>query len=232
MSRARRPDHAETVSDHWWWRPGWRPGRRGYTFHITFNDADGAVVGATELHRLAAQYADRLFGMEGLNVVPVEWIHLTIQNVGFTDEVSDRQLHEIVQAARVSCARVGPFVLDFAEAVVMREAVALFPLVWEPVSGLRDRLRMAIGSVLGADAVTTAPEQAQGFRPHVSVAYIRQSGSAGPFIAKVESPDVEPATVEVRAVSLIALIRDDHLYRWETQAVIPLGSPPVIESLA
>jgi hypothetical protein len=23
---------------HWWWRPGWRPGRRLYAWHLTFGD--------------------------------------------------------------------------------------------------------------------------------------------------------------------------------------------------
>jgi len=26
------------IADHWWWRPGWGPGTRFYTFHFTFQD--------------------------------------------------------------------------------------------------------------------------------------------------------------------------------------------------
>jgi len=29
---------AGRMADHWWWRPGWRPGRRVYAFHFTFGD--------------------------------------------------------------------------------------------------------------------------------------------------------------------------------------------------
>lgn len=29
---------AGSMADHWWWRPGWRPGRRMYAFHFTFGD--------------------------------------------------------------------------------------------------------------------------------------------------------------------------------------------------
>jgi hypothetical protein len=24
------------MADHWWWRPGWRHGRRMYYWHVTF----------------------------------------------------------------------------------------------------------------------------------------------------------------------------------------------------
>jgi hypothetical protein len=29
----------ERTADHWWWRPGWKHGRRFHTWHLTFDDA-------------------------------------------------------------------------------------------------------------------------------------------------------------------------------------------------
>jgi hypothetical protein len=52
------------MADHWWWRRGWRPGRRKYTWHFTFD-------GKPEVHGLAASYQARLAAQPGLDPVPV-----------------------------------------------------------------------------------------------------------------------------------------------------------------
>lgn len=69
------------VRDHWWWRPGRKPGRRFYTFHFTF-ERQPAV------QHLAAEARGRLSGFPALDLVPSRWLHLTTQGIGFTDEVS------------------------------------------------------------------------------------------------------------------------------------------------
>jgi len=91
--------HALTVRDHWWWRPGWRIGRRFYTFHVIF-DAD-EVWGADELRLLMSEYRQSLAGMAGLDLIPDEWLHLTVQGVGFTDEVGAADIDAILGAASV-----------------------------------------------------------------------------------------------------------------------------------
>src|SRR6202035_5627646 len=73
---------AERMRDHWWWRPGWRPGRRMYAWHFTFD-------GETALHELVDVYQQRLAGLPGLDPIPRQWLHLTTQGIGFTDEVPD-----------------------------------------------------------------------------------------------------------------------------------------------
>ena len=76
-------DDEERMRDHWWWRPGWRPGRRMYTWHFTFD-------GQTALHELVNAYQERLAGLPSLDPIPRQWLHLTTQSIGFTDEVSDQ----------------------------------------------------------------------------------------------------------------------------------------------
>jgi hypothetical protein len=50
----------------------------------------------------------RLAGLPGLDLVPGQWLHLTTQGVGFTDEVSDTDLTAITSAARTRLAAVEP----------------------------------------------------------------------------------------------------------------------------
>ncbi|MGH3921873.1 MAG: 2'-5' RNA ligase family protein, partial [Pseudonocardiaceae bacterium] len=90
------PPHAAQMRDHWWWRPGWRVGRRFYTWHLTFQDQE-------DVHRLARVYQHRL-DAPNLDLVPLRWLHLTTQGVGFTDEVSADDAARIVGAASARCA--------------------------------------------------------------------------------------------------------------------------------
>lgn len=192
------------------------------TFHVTFRDEDAAVDGAVELRRVVGAYQAGLAGLSGVGSVPLESLHLTMQNVGFTDEISDDQLSAVAVRARAACASLEPFDLTFARALVLLEAVMLFPVPAEPVAQLRDALRAAISDVLGADAVADAPEQAHGFYPHVSIAYATTEGSAQPYIDAVRAVRPEPVTVRVRAACLIELHRDERVYQWRTRATIPL----------
>jgi len=86
-------DDRERMRDHWWWRPGWRPGRRMYTWHFTFD-------GQEALHKLVDAYQARLAGLPGLDPIPHQWLHLTTQGIGFTDEVPDAELDAILQESR------------------------------------------------------------------------------------------------------------------------------------
>lgn len=205
--------HAQRVRDHWWWRPGWHRVRRFYTWHVTFEDAD-------DVHRLVREYQSRL-DVPGLDLVPLQWLHLTMQGVGFTDEVTEREADEVVRAAHGRCARLSPFTLTLGPARVDPEAIMLEAAPGEPVRQLRDSLRVAIADTWGPDSV---PESAEGFTPHVSLAYINTEGSASPLIDAVESVGAQPAQITIRAADLIVLDRDARLYRWNRYATAALDA--------
>jgi 2'-5' RNA ligase len=207
------------MREHWWWRPGWRIGRRAYTFHITFDD-DAAVEGSADLRRLVSDYQQALATLGGLDLVPLQWLHLTMQNVGFTDEVSEKDIESVLATARDMCSQLPAFELTFDRAEVRREAIAMRPSPAEPVSRLRGTVRAAIGTVLGE--VPEAPEHAHGFEPHVSMAYSNREGPVEPYAAVVKGIEPVPAIVGVRAVKLIVLDRDERVYRWRTIGNVPL----------
>jgi 2'-5' RNA ligase len=203
-----RPDH---MRDHWWWRPGWRVGRRFYTWHITFEGQD-------DLHRLVRAYQSHLDVPE-LDLVPLEGLHLTMQGVGFTDEVSQQDLQEIVIAAGARCAPLAPFTLTLGPARVRPEGVNLPVAPEAPVRQLRMAIREAIAAVWGEARV---PEPTEGFRPHVTMAYSNADGLAAPIVERVGRVGALQAVAPIRAAQLIDLERDTHVYRWKTQAAVPL----------
>ncbi|WP_241027561.1 2'-5' RNA ligase family protein [Streptomyces verrucosisporus] len=202
---------AETMADHWWWRPGWKPGRRFYTWHFTFRTA-------TEVHRLADAYRRGLADVPGLALVPDRWLHLTMQGLGFVDEVPEQDARAIADAARRRLAGLAPFQLRLHQPEITPEAIR-----WEaepsgPPAAVRAAVRAAI-----ADVWDDVPEPADGFAPHVTIAYSNGDGPADPVARALEAVDVEPATARIEQVDLIVLGRDDRMYEWEDFAAVRLG---------
>ena len=160
----------EPMRDHWWWRPGWEVGRSFYTWHVTFADQPGA-------HQLIEDYAPALKDLPMFDPIPLRWIHLTTQGIGFTDEVDQSDIGKITDAVRLHCAAIAPFTVTLGPAHVDPEALMLPVRPIEPLVALRNAIRAGIGDVWGVDNV---PESADGFNPHVSLGY---SNAAGAFRA-------------------------------------------------
>jgi 2'-5' RNA ligase len=209
---ARWRDFERTASlrEHWYWRPGWRPGRSFYTWHLTFADQPALF----DLVREVQSALD----VPGLDLVPLEGLHLTMQGVGFTDEVSTQDVDAMVAAARLRCGSIPAVRIGLGPVDPDEEGVGLMVTPWAPVEAVREAVRDAIASVW-----PEVPEPAKGFRPHVTIAY---SGASVP--AELVRERLRPlrglpsVAVQVDEVQLIALNRDDRIYRWDVVASIPL----------
>lgn len=198
------------VRYHWWWRPGWQPGTRFYTFHFTF-------VEQPAVQEMAAKARARLAAVAWLDLIPGEWLHCTTQGIGFADEVSAADLAAIGDAARARLAVVPAAAVTLSAPHAASEGVACSVGPAEGLDPARAALRAAIADVWAAARV---PETAE-WTPHVSIAYANADGPAAPVDdALGVGQDV---TVTLRAVDLIRLGRDDRVYKWETIASLPLG---------
>ncbi len=200
-----------TVADHWWWRPGWRPGRRMYTFHVTFGNQP-AVLG------LAERAQGRLAGLPGLDMVPLRWLHLTTQGIGFTDEVKGTDVEAIVSTARNRLAAVTPVRVTIGPARPVSEGIACAVTPGGTLDPIRNGLRDAIADVWSPDRV---PDEAA-WEPHVSLAYSNRSGPADDYAAALAG-HAEVAPITVGAVELIVLGRDRHVYEWDVHSTVPLS---------
>jgi 2'-5' RNA ligase superfamily protein len=198
------------MADHWWWRPGWRPGRRMYTWHFTFE-------GQPAVHDLAAAYQARLDGLPDLDMIPARWLHLTTQGVGFTDEVTDDQVAAIITYSRERLFGFTPQHVTLGPAKVTPEAILFDVAPVAPLAAIRRELRGAIADVLGTRRLMESDE----WTPHVSVAYSNGTGPAAPYVAALE--DGGTAQTVISDVELIVLGRDQHLYEWTTRGDIRLA---------
>ena len=198
------------ITRHWWWRPGWQPGSRFYTFHFTFA-AQPAV------QELAARARERLAAFTWLDPVPGEWLHCTTQGVGFAGDVSETDLSAITAAARARLAAVSPAVVTISAPHAAGEGALCDVAPDGSLNPARDAARAAIADVWGADRVSEASQ----WTPHVSVAYANADGPAGPVDAALA--DTQGAAAKLSTLDLIRLGRDQHVYEWDTIASIALG---------
>jgi 2'-5' RNA ligase len=203
---------SERMADHWWWRPGWSSGRRFYTWHLTFQNASA-------VHRLAETYRRALAGLPGLDLIPDRWLHLTMQGLGFTDEVAEDDAHAVVDAARRRLATVPAFEITLDRPGITPEAIRWEARPQQPVAAVRDAIRSAIGETWPA-----VPEPGDGFAAHVSIAYSNATGPVEPIAEALRRVRAQPVTARVEAVELIVLGRDRRMYEWETFAAVPLAS--------
>jgi 2'-5' RNA ligase len=205
--------HADQVHNHWWWRPGWTVGRRYYAFHVTFD-------GAKALHDLAGTYRNALAELAPPHTpVPDRWLHLTMQGIGFTDEVSSAQLASVTDAARTALSQAPPSTTAFHFPIVADEAIAVPAEPDRPLVDIRLLLRRAVAEAAGQGQ----PAEADKFRPHVSVAYLTTSGPSEPYIAAIRLVSAPPAVVDITHIDLIEMHRDNLMYEWTIVDRLPIA---------
>jgi 2'-5' RNA ligase len=204
----------EEMRDHWWWRPGWRVGRSFYTWHVTFADQPAAA-------RLVDDYAPVLDALPQLDPVPLRWLHLTMQGLGFTDQIARADVDRIVAAVEKRCAGLLPVEVRIGPAHVDPETIQMPVHPADPLAGVRAAVREGIADVWGGERV---PEAADGWRPHVSLGYSNSAGPAGPVAGALNAGGGHTADLIVSSVSLIDLNRDNRMYEWLDVATVVFGS--------
>ena len=196
--------HATELRNHWWWRPGWRAGRRFYTWHYTFG-------GEYDLHELVAVYQRALKQFSNLDLIPAKWLHLTVQGLGFVEDFDADEVNFVQQAVDAQMQQMGRIDVTFRNLVVRPEAIALPPEPIEPLRVARNAIRRGIAETLGPDKVSELGDE---FQPHVSVAYVNRASDPAPVIAALDSIKPEPVKVALAGPRLIELRRDNRMYEW------------------
>ena len=201
-------EHATQLHNHWYWPPGQRPGRPFYTWHLTFD-------GQHDLHRLITEYHQSIRDLPGLDLVPIPWLHITMQGIGFADEISDTDRDAIIEAARRRVAKIPAPNLTFHHITIRPEAITLYPNPTEPVRTIRAEIREAVADVWGTNHV---PDAADNYQPHLSIAYVNSHAEAPRIVDVLSAKNADPARVVVTFASCIAQQRINHSYQWDTRA--------------
>jgi hypothetical protein len=209
-------ERARSVRNHWWWRPGWRAGRHFYACHLTLNDQP-------QLRDLIRRYQDALADLGNLDLIPPRWLHLTMQGIGFIDEISPHELTAVTKHVADRLRNVPVPVVTFDQPTIGQDAVYLKAQPAGPIYDLRLATYQAIKSALGAGQFHEAPPIREQYTPHVSAAYVNSDGPAQPIIdalSRVQAPSV---TATFRTASILTFHRDQRMYEWTNAIPISIG---------
>jgi 2'-5' RNA ligase len=198
------------MADHWWQRPGRSPGRLQYHWHVLFRDQPG-------VHEIVEAGQRKLADVPGLDLVPLQWLHLTTLIVGFADETSDEQVAALVADARTRLAGLRPIPVSLGRVFYHPEAVVL------PVEPL-DALAPILDAVSGATAAAGCDghTDTEPWLPHITIAYSHTTGPAAPVIAAL-GKRLPETRVTIRSVSLVAQTQVGRSWQWRPVVDLELG---------
>jgi 2'-5' RNA ligase len=200
----------ERLADHWRERPGRRPDRLRYYWHILFHEQP-------KVHELAAAGQRKLAGLAGLDLVPLQWLHLTTFRLGFADQVPRQAVDTMVATAEQLLAETEPIAVSLGRVFYYPEAVTLLVEPTEALTPVLSALQVA-----AREAACDGHTGTDLWRPHISIAYSNGSGPAAPVIEAL-GLDAPPTEITIRSVSLVAQAQVGHSWQWQPVAEVRLG---------
>ncbi|MFK0154325.1 2'-5' RNA ligase family protein [Streptomyces sp. NPDC090493] len=197
-----------------WETHHWPEGQRRAHWHLLFDDQPA-------VHDYARAHAELLDRHPELSPVPVEWLHATLQSIG---PLSPDVAAAVADAAIPALASVEPFEFEIGPAQAIHNGVvpAIYPE--EGISALFWALRQATESIVGTEAMPTAPDR---FWPHLSLAYSNarwDHDDLSRALAKLRPP--RPTVRVTRAVLVDQEQAWRDTYTWRVIAEVPLGIRP------
>ena len=209
------PEDVVELKNHWWWRPGWREGRHVYACHLILNDQP-------RLRALVARYQDATKALAILDPIPPQCLHITTQEIGFVDEISQDEAGAVLRGIADRLKQVERPTVTFQYPTVRLEGVFLKAHPVEPLYSIRRQIHDAVVDVLGNDRTEPLPKP-EDYRPHVSIAYVNANAPAAPVAAAVRDVEVEPVTVTFTKADFLEFHRDHRMYEWTSATPVPFG---------
>jgi 2'-5' RNA ligase len=189
------------------WRTDWTAERTCLYWYLTFEDQPG-------LRSLFEEVEDDLRQVASIDVVPPSWLHLTLLEVGFADEVTQSEMDDLVTAAR-SVTALLPLALELGPISTMTDAVVL-PVASEPLVVLQGLLAEGLRT---SRAVEPDPE---GFWPHVSLAYTNIDCLRDDVMGALGNVAERTTALTVPRLTLAAVTRERDHYRWQEVTALTL----------
>lgn len=204
---------ADTLVDHRRWRPDWTTGRSCLYWYLTFETDH--LVGELDPGALAA-----VARVPWLDPVPPEWMHLTLCDVGFGDELDDRVPHVAVAGVAEAIGDHPPLEIRLGPVEALPGAVVLRAEPLARLRDLQDRVRQHTRRALGPDRELVHRHT---FWPHVSLGYTNRPVDEHELDEVLAGLGPVSARVTVRSVVLASVVRGRSGYEWTVRAEVPLG---------
>jgi len=199
------------MEDHWALHRDVDPGRARLMWLMLVGDCPPVV----ELARLGQA---RLAGLDGLDPVPQQWLHITTLIAGFADQITPEQVSVMAGEARRLLARTPPVTITLGRVLYHARAVMLGigpPGVLDPVLlAARQATHRATGR--GGELYS------EPWIPHVTLAYSNAAGPAGPVIEAL-GRELPARQAVVTAISLVSQA-PEQMWAWDQVTEVPFGN--------
>jgi 2'-5' RNA ligase len=204
---------------YWRRRPGWQTGQDFYACFLTLEDQP-------ELRGLVRRYQDAIGRVPGLDPIPPHWLHITMQGIGFADDISPADLAAVTERIGERLRGMRPPAATFGPPTIRATAVYLKADPPEPLFRLRVALHQAVAAAVGPGHFGEAAPAPGKFAPHVSIAYASPGGPAPvqPVAEALRSGTLRAVTATFSTASLLVFRRDRHEYGWTSATRLPIGA--------
>jgi hypothetical protein len=204
------------LTDHWHPLDGWNRHRALHAYYLTFEDQ-------TQLHALVDAYQTQLKELTQLDPILPDWLHATVQGVGFADELPDGSAGAIAERLAHELSRMSSLSLTTGRPIAGSSGLYLRLGPSAPVARLRELVRTATWDELGTDAHDLpGQEQHKVFDPHVSFAYANDTIELQPIWERLATVQHAPVRLDLHSLSMVLLHRDDQERRWHWSDVTRL----------
>lgn len=208
-------DRAHLVN-HWTPLPGWTPERSLLACYVTLEDQP-------EAQAVIDAYQRRLADVPELDLIQRQWLHVTVQGIGFLDVLAPGSLPQLADSLQRRLARVPAPTVVIDPPEISQDAVHL-PLA--PADGLvrvRQAVRSAAADTLGLPEPYALPGQDGDYRPHVSIAYANGPAPCDRVRDRLDAVAHAPTTLRFGTLSVLALRRVDRTWQWSDEVRLGLG---------
>jgi 2'-5' RNA ligase len=191
------------LRDHRQWRPDWTAGRVSLLWYLTFEDQNPLRAWQDAARTL-------LQPSPSLAVVPTAWLHLTVTDLGFVEDLSPAEVASVVAAARAELDGFGLPELRLGPATTMDDSLVLEAAPAADLERLTALLRTAGARVLG----DRAHDGVGGSAPHVTVGYVSGECDQHELLDHLGAAADDVVAARATAVVLAAVTRHEQHYEW------------------
>lgn len=214
LPRPRQP-RSDTLDHHWGWRPEWTEDRPCLYWYLSFDSADVA-------RAISSPLLTTIRDTSWLEPIPLRWMHLTVCEVGFVDEMADGQVDEVVRGLTRRLPSLDVPALTLGPPVGMESAVVLGAGPRQQLQGLQETLCAHTRGALGLRTDHTVEDE---FQPHVSLGYVNRFVTAGEVQDLTSGYSDFRAELPVSGLILAEVTRNRTHYAWRVRAAVrPSGA--------
>jgi 2'-5' RNA ligase len=175
------------------------------------------------IDKMRQQYASVIKDAELYDPIPTPWLHATILRVGLLEEYTEAEMLTVADKLQTSLAGLKLPTFSFDSWWLWGGNVGLHISPGDEFGQIYQHTAAALESVVGSQRATKTPHG--GFIPHTSMAYTKDHTAEQDreLHQKLVANPVQPASFEVKNLSLIKQWPKDGHYEWEIIREIPIG---------